>query len=177
MKSIAICAATALAFALASCASAPEPAAPTPAATIGSADAVLEGPYPVLRVVDGDTVKILREGEDVSVRLIGLDTPETVAPDQPVECFGPEASGRTTELVDGASVWLERDAVSGDTDKYGRTLAYVWISPSAMLNEILVREGYAEEVTYAEGYRYQQRFRDAERAAQAEGAGLWSACP
>lgn len=138
---------------------------------------VQQGPYPVSRVVDGDTVRVMRDGQEIVVRLIGIDTPETVAPDRPVECFGPEASARTQQLAEGARVWLEYDEVTGETDKYDRILAYVWLTPDTMLNEELVREGYAIERTYQEGYRYQDRLRAAEDAAQARGAGLWSACP
>lgn len=137
---------------------------------------VLHGPYPVVRVVDGDTVRVLRNGEEVVVRLIGIDTPETVAPGRPIECFGPEASERTKELVDGGDVWLEYDAVSGMTDKYDRTLAFVWLSPDAMLNEQLVEEGFAEQVTYTEGFSHEQVLRQAEERARASGAGLWTAC-
>ena len=138
---------------------------------------VQQGPYPVTRAVDGDTIRVMREGQEVVIRLIGINTPETVAPDRPVECYGPEASERTKELVSGQQVWLEYDEVTGEKDKYDRTLAYVWLSPDQMLNETLVREGYAEERTYQDGYRYQDRLRQAEDAAQAAGAGLWTACP
>ena len=136
----------------------------------------LHGPYPVVRVVDGDTVRVDRGGEEIVVRLIGLDTPETVAADRPVECFGPEASARTKDLVEGGEVWLEYDEVSGLTDKYDRTLAFVWLDSNTMLNEVLVAEGYAEEVTYTDGYAHQADFRAAEARARETGAGLWSAC-
>lgn len=110
------------------------------------------------------------------MRLIGLDTPETVAPDRPVECFGPEASARTKDLLDGGQVWLEYDEASGLTDKYDRTLAFVWLDNDTMLNEVLVAEGYAEEVTYTDGYAHQADLRAAEARAREAGAGLWSAC-
>ena len=138
---------------------------------------VQQGPYPVTRAVDGDTIRVMREGQEVVIRLIGINTPETVAPDRPVECYGPEASERTKQLVTGQQVWLEYDEATGEKDKYDRTLAYVWLSPDRMLNETLVREGYAEERTYQDGYRYQDLLRKAEDAAQAAGAGLWTACP
>lgn len=136
----------------------------------------LHGPYPVTRVVDGDTVRVDRDGQEIVVRLIGLDTPETVAPDRPVECFGPEASARTKDLVDGGQVWLEYDEASGLTDKYDRTLAFVWLDNDTMLNEVLVAEGFAEEVTYTDGYAHQADLRAAEARAREAGAGLWSAC-
>jgi micrococcal nuclease len=136
----------------------------------------LHGPYPVARVVDGDTIRVIRDGREIVVRLIGLDTPETVAKDRPVECYGPEASARTAQLVEGGEVWLEYDEVSGLTDKYDRTLAFVWVDQQTMLNEILIAEGFAEEVTYTQGYAYADAFRKAEKRARAEGAGLWGAC-
>lgn len=141
-----------------------------------TAPGTLHGPYPVVRAVDGDTVRVDRGGEEVVVRLIGLDTPETVAPDRPVECFGPEASARTKDLVEGGEVWLEYDEASGLTDKYDRTLAFVWLDSDTMLNEVLVAEGYAEEVTYTDGYAHQSDLRAAEARAREAGAGLWSAC-
>jgi micrococcal nuclease len=130
----------------------------------------------VVRTVDGDTIRVDRDGEEIDVRFIGLDTPETVAQDRPIECFGPEASSRTAGLVDGGEVWLEYDEASGLTDKYDRTLAFVWLNPDTMLNELLIEEGFAEEVTYTEGYAHQGDFRAAEARAREAGAGLWSAC-
>lgn len=151
------------------------------AACGGQGDALTEpgvqhGPYPVVRVVDGDTIRVDRDGEEIVVRFIGINTPETVAPNRPIECFGPEASARTKELLAGANVWLEYDEVSGLTDKYDRTLAYVWTSPDTMLNEQLVREGYAEEYTYSDGFRWQQVLEQAERDARERNVGLWAAC-
>ena len=141
-----------------------------------TAPGTLHGPYPVVRAVDGDTIRVNRNGEEIVIRFIGLDTPETVAPDRPVECYGPEASARTKELVEGGQVWLEYDEASGLTDKYDRTLAFVWLDQQTMLNELLIAEGYAEEVTYTDGYAHQREFHAAERAAQSAGAGLWGAC-
>lgn len=168
MRAIAACLAAAVLCALAAC-------SPT-ASDAETAPGTLHGPYPVVRTVDGDTIRVDRNGEEIVVRFIGLDTPETVAADRPVECFGPEASARTAELVDGDEVWLEYDAVSGLTDKYDRTLAFVWLDPETMLNEILIAEGYAEEVTYTEGYAHAEDFRAAESRARDARAGLWGAC-
>lgn len=147
----------------------------SPATTSSSGS--LNGPYQVVRVVDGDTIIVNRDGDDIRVRLIGINTPESVAPDRPVECFGPEASARTKELASGKSVWLEYDPVAGELDKYGRTLAYVWLTPDQSLNEELVREGFAREYTYNEGFRYEQRYKDAQSQAQQQDLGLWKACP
>jgi micrococcal nuclease len=79
--------------------------------------------YPVLKVVDGDTVKITYEGKETTVRLIGVDTPETVHPSKPVEAFGKEASNFTKNLLLGESIYLRFDG--NRTDKYGRMLAYL----------------------------------------------------
>lgn len=164
---IAGCAAVAVTFCAAACSS---------GVGADTAPGTLHGPYPVTRVVDGDTLRVDRGGEEIVIRLIGLDTPETVAPDRPVECFGPEASARTKGLVEGGEVWLEYDEASGLTDKYDRTLAFVWLDSDTMLNEVLVAEGYAEEVTYTDGYAHQSDLRAAEARAREAGAGLWSAC-
>lgn len=150
--------------------------APASTGAVAVDPGTLHGPYPVARVVDGDTIRVDRDGEEIVVRLIGLDTPEVVAPNRPVECFGPEASERTAELVEGGEVWLEYDEASGLTDKYDRTLAFVWIDEQRMLNEILIAEGFAEEVTYTKGYAHADAFRAAEKQAQASAAGLWGAC-
>ncbi|MGY3261705.1 thermonuclease family protein [Frigoribacterium sp. 2355] len=129
------------------------------------------------RVVDGDTVVVLVAGERERIRLIGVDTPETVKPDAPVDCFGPEASAFTTAaLPEGATVWLEDDASQGDADRYDRLLRYVWSPDGTMLNERLVAEGYGREDTYDDAYRYRDRFVAAEASAEASRVGLWGAC-
>lgn len=136
----------------------------------------LEGPYDVVRVTDGDTIRVLIQGVSEPVRLIGIDTPETVKPNTPVQCFGPESSDRTKALVASGKVWLEFDPSQGQRDKYDRLLAYVWVNPTTMLNEVLVAEGYAREYTYADPYVYQDVFVAAQSAAQRAMLGRWSAC-
>lgn len=132
--------------------------------------------------MDGDTVRVLVDGqrEDISVRLIGIDTPETVAPGRPVECFGPEASAFAEQVLDGARVLLEFDPTQGETDRYDRTLAYVWVvSPSGevrLFNLAAVAGGYAREAQYADPYAWQPEFIAAQTIAQQQGAGQWSAC-
>ena len=108
------------------------------AATTAPADtpgALLSSPTPagledalVIRVIDGDTIDVLIGGREFRVRYIGIDTPETVDPRQPVECFGREASERNRRLVWGKAVGLERDV--SETDRFGRLLRYVWMDPS-----------------------------------------------
>jgi len=121
----------------------------------------------VLRVIDGDTIKI--EGDKV-VRYIGIDTPETVHPSKPVQCYGKEASDKNRELVEGKEVTLEKDV--SETDKYGRLLRYIWVGDT-FVNEYLVREGFANSSTYPPDVKYQDRFLEAQRQAREEKKGLW----
>ncbi|WHP16579.1 thermonuclease family protein [Cellulomonas sp. ES6] len=138
---------------------------------------ILDGPsmtdVRVVRVVDGDTIVVEQGGDDVRVRLLGIDTPETVKPDSPVECFGPEASARATELLDGQTVRLEYDPSQDAVDAYGRTLAYVWLG-DVMVNQTLVAEGYAREYTYSTPGVHQAALATAQDDAKAHERGLWS---
>ena len=133
----------------------------------------VEGPFPVTRVVDGDTVRVLIEGQDTAVRLIGIDTPETVAPNRPVECAGPEASVYAEQLMSGQDVFLELDVSQGTYDNYNRILAYVWLMDDLMVNLAMIDAGLAEEYTYDAPYAYQQLFQQAEQDAQDDLRGLW----
>lgn len=121
----------------------------------------------VINVVDGDTIKI-DTGE--TVRYIGIDTPESVDPRKPVQCFAKEASAKNEELVLGKIVELEKDI--SDRDKYGRLLRYIRIG-EVLINEVLVREGYAHSYSYPPDIKYQDRFIEAQRLAREEQKGLW----
>ena len=136
-----------------------------PTAGGGSRDNAL-----VTRVVDGDTVEARFGGRPLTVRLIGIDTPESVAPDQPVQCLAHQASAYTTERLEGARVRLQFDLER--IDPFGRTLAYVWLGDE-LFNETLVREGYAFVTTYPPNVRYVDRFRAAQRepVRQSEACG------
>jgi micrococcal nuclease len=127
----------------------------------------------VTRVVDGDTAHVEIDGRDVTVRFIGIDTPESVAPDQPVECFGPEASAYTEDRLEGERVRLEYDVER--EDPFGRTLAYVWLGDE-LFNETLVREGFALVTTFPPNVAYVDRFTAAQRDAREHDRGLWDAC-
>ena len=137
-----------------------------------------ESPWHVTRVVDGDTLEVRRARQELTVRLIGIDTPETVHPTEPVECFGPEASAYARRTLLGEAVSLEFDGSQGRRDYYGRTLAYVWIVGSSprMFNVMALGRGYALEYTYDNAYRWQARFRRAEERARSLDRGVWS-CP
>jgi micrococcal nuclease len=150
------------------------PPSAVPSAVPAGADAAT-----VERVVDGDTVIVVEAdgGARERIRLIGVDTPETVEPGAPVDCFGPEASAYTTEaLPAGSTVWLEDDASQGDADRYDRLLRYVWTEGGGLLNQRLVASGLGTEDTYDQPYRYRDAFVAAEAAARDSGAGLWGAC-
>lgn len=132
------------------------------------------GNYPVVSVVDGDTVRV-RIGRSVeSVRLIGIDAPEESAAGRPAQCFGADATARAEELLAGKAVRLEFDESQGRRDRYNRLLAYVWLD-DVLYNERMVRLGYAREFTYNLPYRYQANFQAAEQEARVAGRGLWAA--
>lgn len=121
----------------------------------------------VTNVIDGDTFTI--EGGKV-VRMIGMDTPETVHPSKPVQCYGKEASVKTTELIEGQKVRLEKDV--SETDKYKRLLRYVW-KGEILINELLVKEGYAQSSSYPPDIKYQDKFIAAQKDARDNQRGLW----
>lgn len=131
--------------------------------------------YRVIRVVDGDTVKVDINGEE-SVRVIGIDTPETVHPDKPTECGGPEASAAARELLDGQSVAVVYDKTQDRRDRYGRLLAYLDIPGSGDFGEAMLRKGHAEEYTYAAPYQRRETYRAAEKEARSAGRGAWGSC-
>ena len=130
----------------------------------------------VVRVIDGDTVDVDLDGSRERVRLIGVDTPESVARDRPIQCYGVEASDRTKELLpEGTAVRLERDEVS--RDQFGRLLAYVYRADDDLLvNLELIEGGFADAVTFGDNEALYDTFVAAEAAARAGGVGLWSAC-
>jgi micrococcal nuclease len=129
----------------------------------------------VLEVVDGDTVVVDLDGRGrETVRLIGVDTPETVHPSRPVECYGKEASAKARTLLTGATVFLEDDPTQDSRDRFGRLLRFVWLSTGQLVNLELIAQGYAYEYTYEQPYKYQAEFQDAQRKAQATQSGLWS---
>jgi len=127
----------------------------------------------VTRVVDGDTVEARVEGEVEDVRLIGVDTPETVKPGAPVECFGAPASRFTHRALEGREVRL----VVGEErrDRYGRLLAYAYLD-GELFNAALVRRGLARTLTIPPNDRFAPRLKRLELRAARAGRGLWGAC-
>jgi micrococcal nuclease len=143
-------------------------------ARVSAADFSSTTAYRVLSVVDGDTIDVDVYGEKVRIRLLGINTPETVDPRKPVECFGKEASARAKTLLSETSVEIETDKTQGLFDKYGRVLAYIYLSDGTSFNKEMISEGYAHEYTYRYPYRYQNEFKEAERGAREARAGLWA---
>lgn len=147
-------------------------------ATLGSATDALDANAVVAKVVDGDTIDVTTGGDSTTrIRMIGFNTPESVDPRRPVECFGKEASKHLASLAPvGTSVRLERDAE--ERDRYGRTLAYVYRAADGLfLNLQMVSDGYAHVLSIPPNVSYADRFRDAERSARTANLGLWASCP
>jgi micrococcal nuclease len=129
----------------------------------------------VLRVVDGDTILVRMDGRRERVRYIGIDTPESVAPGRPVECYGPAAARENARLVGGSTVTLSTDEER--RDRYGRLLAYVRrTSDGLFVNAALVRDGFATTLRIPPNVAHARRFADLERRARRARRGLWGAC-
>jgi endonuclease YncB( thermonuclease family) len=126
-----------------------------------------------LEVIDGDTIRVMFRGEITTIRLIGIDTPETVHPSEPDECYGQHAKEFTESRVDGHVLELAFDVQR--RDQYGRTLAYVAVD-GWFLNLLLVRRGFATVATYPPNVHFADAFLAAQRVARENGAGLWGAC-
>jgi micrococcal nuclease len=144
----------------------PEPAPSAPSASSSGK---------VTRVVDGDTIHVSVGGRDETVRYIGMDTPESVKPGTPVQCFAERASAFNKHLVAGERVRLVRDAE--ERDRYGRLLAYVYRSrDNLFVNARLVIGGYAVPLTIPPNVAHENEFRLLAATARRKGRGLWSSC-
>ena|SRR5215211_3852069 len=129
----------------------------------------------VTRVVDGDTVEVSLAGRREKVRYIGIDTPESVKPGTPVQCFAKAAAAENRRLVDGRRVTLHFDAER--RDRYGRLLAYVYPEGGGpSVNSTLVRLGYARTLTIPPNVRHAEQFAQLAAGARSRGRGLWRAC-
>lgn len=127
-------------------------------------------PVTIERVIDGDTVEIAYNGQKERVRLIGVDTPETVHPTKEVQGYGVEASEFTKTQLTGKRVQLEFDVEQ--RDRYGRLLGYIWLD-GVMFNETLIKEGYAQLSTFPPNVKYVERFKAAQTEARNAKKGLW----
>jgi micrococcal nuclease len=129
----------------------------------------------VVRVVDGDTIRVRLDGRTERVRYIGVDTPESVKPGTPVQCYAKRAAAANAALVAGRSVRLVGDVER--RDRYGRLLAYVYREPDgAFVNAQLVREGYARTLAIAPNVAHARQFAELAQTARRGGRGLWRAC-
>lgn len=127
--------------------------------------------FPVVKVVDGDTIKINYNGIIEDVRLIGVNTPETKHPLKGIEAYGLEASAYTKKLLTGKSVRLEFDAQN--RDRYDRLLAYVYLADGTFVNALLVSNGYAQVMTIPPNVKHAESFVELQREARESAAGLW----
>lgn len=129
--------------------------------------------YDVIRVVDGDTIKVNINGKEESVRFLLVDTPETVHPDKPVQPFGKEASQFVKERLSGKQVQLELDI--SERDKYGRLLMYVYDEEGNSIQEALLKRGLARVAyIYNPNVKYVDRYQAIQREAQEKAVGIWS---
>ena len=130
--------------------------------------------YRVIKVVDGDTIDVSIAGQTERIRIIGLDTPETVDPRQTVECFGLEASAKAKELLLNQQVRLEADSTQGERGTFGRLLRYVFLADGRNYALEMIKQGYGHEYTYNVPHKHQQAFQQAEKEARDAERGLWA---
>lgn len=133
----------------------------------------IDGEYEVISVTDGDTFEINYNGTKEKVRLIGVDTPESVHPNSKKNNeYGKQASNYTKNLLERKVVKLEFDVSS--RDKYGRLLAYVYLENGEMLNKKLLKEGYAQVATYPPNVKYVEDFKTIQKEARENKVGFWA---
>lgn len=131
--------------------------------------------YPVTSVTDGDTFKIMINDKKETVRLVGINTPETVDPRKPVECFGRQASDALKQLLAGQTVRLESDPTQSDRDRYGRLLRFAFLPDGTDVGLWLLENGYAQESLYSDvPHRYRDVYVEAEQVAKTKQAGFWN---
>jgi micrococcal nuclease len=131
--------------------------------------------YLVTNVLDGDTFEI-KIGKSIwKVRMLGIDTPETLDPRKGVECFGHEASDKTKEILSNKQIGLDLDSSQEEIDKFNRLLAYVYLDHQ-FINKYLLENGFAREYTYNKAYKFQKDFKKAEKEAKNNKIGLWKSC-
>lgn len=127
----------------------------------------------VTRVIDGDTIEVFENNQVRKVRLIGVNTPETLDPRKDVECYGLEASLFLKKEIEGKVVKLESDKSQTEKDSFGRDLRYVFLKETN-INKKIIEEGYGFEFTYKVPYNFQNEFKKAESVAKENGKGLWN---
>jgi micrococcal nuclease len=133
------------------------------------------GLYRVARFVDGDTIIVDMNGADETIRMIGVDTPETHRPETPLQCYGPQAADYTKDLIGRSKVRLAADALNTNRDRYGRLLRYVYLPDGALVEAQLIKNGYGFAYT---SFPFEKRdeFVSYETSAKQAGLGLWGVC-
>jgi len=133
------------------------------------------GLYSVVRFIDGDTIAVDMNGKTESVRMIGIDTPETHKPNSPVQCYGPAASAYTKNIIGQQKVRLEADSKNTNRDRYDRLLRYVYLPDGRLIAKELISHGYGFAYTQFP-FSKTEEFVDAEKSAEQAKAGLWGNC-
>jgi len=133
------------------------------------------GLYSINHFIDGDTVAVNMNGAVETVRLIGVDTPETHKPNTPVQCYGPAAAAYTKNVIGKQSLRLVADSLSTNRDRYGRLLRYVYLPNGQLLNELLIQNGYGFYYPYFP-FSKSTQFATDEQGAMAAHKGLWGNC-
>lgn len=151
--------------------------APTVATDATSAPTATDPSGMVARVVDGDTVLVTTGGRPITVRILGIDSPETKDPRKPVQCWGPEASEFARATLLDQRVQLVADPSQDARDRYGRTLAYVRLADGRDYSVEAARAGVARAYTYKRPVAEHDQIAAAEADAKAAGRGLWGSCP
>ncbi len=136
---------------------------------------VTTGTYKVVEFSDGDTFAVNIDGKKESIRLIGVDTPETHDPRKEVQCFGKAASAFTKELIGTQAVRLENDPTNSNRDRYNRLLRYVYLPDNRLVNAEIIRQGYGFAYTFFPFTKLEE-FRALENEAKEKKLGLWSSC-
>lgn len=131
--------------------------------------------YEVVRFVDGDTFVVDLNGKQETVRLLGVDTPETNAPGTPVQCYGPAASAYVKNLIADKHVRLERDPENEDRDRYGRLLRYAYLPDETLVQQEIIRNGYGFAYTIYP-FTKKEAFVAHEEQAKTDAKGLWGNC-
>ncbi len=140
---------------------------------VAPAEIVLDGTYPLIRILDGDTISVLYQGKEERVRLIGINAPEPNIPSGP-ECYAQEATRHLQQLARTGLVRLSFDETQGTRDQFGRLLAYVAHPDGTDLNETMLRNGYAVEYTYNTPYARSDAYKAAQAEAMENQSGLWA---
>lgn len=133
------------------------------------------GFYKVAHFDDGDTIVVDMNGVEETVRFIGVDTPETHKPNTPVQCYGPEASVYTKQLIGNQKVRLQADPLNTNRDRYGRLLRYVYLPDGTLVEQKLIEQGYGFAYTYFPLSKSEE-FKAYEQTAKKASLGLWATC-